>query len=251
LNRCVAGLVVVLGCWTALPAGDTPLYVSVAVSLRPALEDAIAEYRTGGERPEILLNSGGSAMLLQQIRRGAPADLLISASLDEIDRLVDEGLAVADTRRRLASNRLVVVVPRGARLPSSVGDLVGAGFDTVVVANPKTAPLGRYTRQALAALGLWERLEPRTVQAENARHALEYVARGEVAAGVVYLTDAQLRGDRVSRGPEIPLRLHDPIGYEGVVLDGASRPEAAAALLEWLTTPVAQAVLDRHGFATP
>jgi molybdate transport system substrate-binding protein len=251
LNRCVAGLVFLLGCWTAPPAGDAPLYVSVAVSLRPALEDAIVEYAAGGERPEFLLNSGGSAVLLQQIRRGAPADLLISASPDEIDRLVDEGLAVAATRRRLASNRLVVVVPLGATVPSSLDDLAGAGFETVVVANPKTSPLGRYTRQALGALGLWERLEPRTVRAENARRALDYVARGEVAAGVVYVTDAQLRGDRVNRGPEIPGRLHDPIGYEGVVLDGASRPEAAAALLEWLTTPVAQAVLDRHGFATP
>ena len=106
-------------------------------------------------------------------------------------------------------------------------------------------------RQALGALGLWDRLESRTVQAENARHALDYVARGEVAAGVVYVTDAQLRGDRVSRGPEIPGRLHDPIGYEGVVLKGASRPAAAVALLEWLTTPVARAVLDRHGFAPP
>jgi molybdate transport system substrate-binding protein len=251
LNRCVAGLVFVLGCWTAPPAGDAPLYVSVAISLRPALEEAIAEYCSGGERPDVLLNSGGSAVLLQQIRHGAPADLMISASSDEIDRLVDEGLAVAATRRRLASNRLVVVVPLGAPVPSSVNDLAGAGFDLVVVANPRTSPLGRYTRQALGALELWDRLEPRTVQAENARYALDYVARGEVAAGVVYVTDAHLRGDRVSRGPEIAVWLHDPIGYEGVVLQGTSRSKAAAALLEWLSSPVAQSVLDRHGFAPP
>jgi len=251
LNRCGAGLVFLLGCWTALLAGDAPLYVSVAVSLRPALEDAMAEYGGGGERPEVLLNSGGSAVLLQQIRRGAPADLLISASPDEIERLVEEGLAVASTRRRLASNRLVRVVAADATVPSSINDLAGKKFDTIVVANPRTAPLGRYTRQALVALELWERLGPRTVQTEHARYALDYVARGEVAAGVVYVTDAQLHRDRVRRGPEIPVRLHDPIEYEGVVLEGASRFEAAAAALDWLTTPVARAVLDRHGFATP
>ena len=249
--RGVAGLVFLIGCWTAPLAGDAPLYVSVAVSLRPALEEAVAEYRPRGERSEVLLNSGGSAVLLQQIRHGAPADLLISASPDEIDRLVKEGLAVAATRRRLASNRLVVVVPPGVTVPRSVDELAGVEFDTVVVANPKTAPLGRYTRQALGALGLWDRLEPRTVQAENARHALDYVARGEVAAGVVYVTDARLRGDGVGRGPEIPVRLHDPIRYEGVVLNGASRPAEAAALLEWLVSPVARAVLERHGFAPP
>ena len=243
-----AVLVAAIGCWPALAATGQPIRVSVAVSLRPALEDAVAA-RPGG--PEVLLNAGGSAVLLHQVRRGAPADALISASPEEIDRLVDEGLADPATRRRIASNRLVVVVPPSVAPPDGVADLARPAFHHVAVGNPKTSPLGRYTRRALDALGLWDELAPRLVLAENARHALDYVARGEVAAAVVYATDARLLGDRVRAGPTIPAGLHDPILYEGVVLRDTRLPDETSALLDWLASEPGRAVLARHGFGPP
>jgi molybdate transport system substrate-binding protein len=220
--------------------------------LRPALEDAAAAYRrAAGGGVEIVFNTGASGVLLQQARRGAPADALISASPREIDILIDEGLAIASTRRSIASNRLVIVVPRTTAPPKAVDELSGSGFAAVAVANPKTAPLGRYTHQALEATELWDRLESRLILAENARQTLDYVARGEVDAGVVYATDARLLEDRLRVGPVISAGLCDPISYEGVVLADARRANDAAALLEWLVSEAGRESLARHGFLPP
>ncbi len=243
--------VLVSGTGPAASAAEAPLRVSAAISLRPALEEAFEAYRADGAVGRIVLNSAGSGVLLQQARRGAPADVLISASSREIDLLLDEGLALANTRRRIASNRLVIVVPRGAEPPRELAALAGPEFGALAVANPRTAPLGRYTRQALESLGLWSRLKPRLVPAENARQTLEYVARAEVEAGVVYATDARLLGERVRSGLPLDGDLHDPIGYEGVVLADTRRPEAAAALLEWLASPRGAELFARHGFLAP
>jgi molybdate transport system substrate-binding protein len=225
--------------------------VSVAVSLRPALAEAVDVWRGIRADVPVTLNSGASGVLVQQLRRGAPADLFIAASPIEIDGLIEEGLARQGTRRRLASNRLVIVVPRGAVPPDEIEGLLAARFAIVALGNPKTAPLGRYTRQALRGAGLWPALEPRAVQAESARQSLDYVGRGEVDAGIVYATDARLGGARVLTGPELPAELHEPIAYDGVVLAGARRAADAAALLDWLASESGREVFARHGFLPP
>jgi len=236
---------------TAAPAKHAELHVSVAVSLRPAVAEALAAYRSQQPSVDVLLNAGGSGVLLQQALRGAPVDVLISASPEEIDRLVAGDLALAASRRRIASNRLVVVTPAGLPVPARVEDLLLPEFDRVAVGNVRTSPLGRYTREALQALGLFERIRGRLVPAENARQVVEYVARGEVAAGIVYRTDARLLEDRVVTGPEIPSDLHAPITYEGVVLAAPGKQRTSVSFLNWLASEPGQAALARHGFRSP
>ena len=87
--------------------------------------------------------------------------------------------------------------------------------------------------------------------AENARHALDYVARGEVDAGIVYVTDLRLAGDRVRPGPRLAENLHPPIAYEAIVLRGASRAAEVAAFLDWLASPAGRPALAAFGFAEP
>ena len=87
--------------------------------------------------------------------------------------------------------------------------------------------------------------------AENARQVIEYVARGEVAAGIVYRTDARLLGQSVVTGPEVPSHLHAPIIYEGIVLVSTRKQLASASFLDWLASESGQAALARHGFRAP
>lgn len=249
----LSAVLLVLACQVhaAAFAGQDVLQVSVAVSLLPAVREAVESYRGQEPSVEVLLNAGGSGVLLQQALRGAPVDVLISASPVEIDRLVAEQRALPETRRRIASNRLVVVTPPSRPVPAGLDDLLRPEFDRIAVGNARTTPLGRYTREALLSLDLWERLQSRLVPAEHARQVLEYVARADVAAGIVYETDARLLAGRVVSGPEVPARLHTPIAYEGVVLTESDHPAAAEAFLDWLTSEAGRAGLDGRGFRSP
>ena len=138
-----------------------------------------------------------------------------------------------------------------AVLPADLEDLRRPEFEHIAVGNVRTAPLGRYTREALRALDLWDHLRGRLVPAENSRQVVEYVARGEVDAGIVYRTDARRLEDRVVPGPEIPSRLHAPIIYEGIVLSAPEKQSASLSFLDWLASEPARAVLARHGFRSP
>ena len=233
----------------AAAPGET--LVSAAVSLRPALTEAAATYRAEHGGPEIRINTGASGLLLQQIRRGAPVDLFVSASSREIDALEVDGRVRPGSRVAVASNRLVVLVPAGERAPEELAALADPGFGRVAIGNPKTAPVGRYAERALRELGLWDALEPRLVFAENARQTLEYVARGEVSAGVLYRSDARIAAGRVELGPEIPAAAHPAIRYEAAVIDDAPHPDAALAFLHWLVSDAGRKILARHGFLPP
>jgi len=228
-------------------AGE-PLRISVASSLKPAVSEALDGFPS--EEPP-LLNAAASGVLLQQAVRGAPVDVFLSASPLEIERLVSEGLALGGSRRLFASNRLVVIAPCDAPAPGALDELRQSRFDRIAVANPRTAPLGRYTRQALEAVGLWEALAPRRVLGENARQVADYVSRGEAPAGIVYRTDAMLLVGRVCVGLEIPSELHSAVAYEGVVIRDTARPREAEALLDWLASGDGRAALARHGFLPP
>jgi len=220
-----------------------PLQISVAISLLPAMR----EFATSGG-PAMLLNAGGSGVLLQQARRGAPVDLFFSASPDELDVLAGERLLVEGSRRSVATNRLVVVVPADADPPATLEELKLPSYARIALGNPRTAPVGRYAAAALRSTGLLPALESRVVHGENARQVLDYVARGEASAGVVYRTDALLLSDRVRLGPLFPVESHPPILYQAAVLAGSRNPRGAEALLDRLLTPAGQQVLRRHGF---
>jgi len=229
----------------ALPlSAASPLQISVAISLAPAVRRAVAE-TSSEDAPRI--HAAASGVLLQQIRHGAPADLLIAASPSEVDSLIDSGLADPATRRVLASNRLMLVATRGEAAPSRAS-LEDGTIRSLAVANPRTAPLGRYTRSWLEQLGLGVDPPFRLIVAESARQTLEYAARGEVDAAVIYASDASRMADRLTQGEAIDPQTHEPIAYVGVVLTASSQPNAALALLERLAGEAGRSAFLAEGF---
>jgi molybdate transport system substrate-binding protein len=161
-------------------------------------------------------------------------------------------LIVRDTRRVFARNVLTVIKPADSRLDlSKPPDLLDARVGRIVIGNPKTVPVGQYAEESLRALGLWERLQPKLVLAENVRQALEYVARGEVDAGFVYTTDAAVRADRVKEAFRPGEETYRPVLYPVAVVASAKQPALARAFIELLASPEGQVVLTRLGFQPP
>ena len=247
-------LVALGGCGAGSPAASGEeegggLTVSAAVSLREAFVEIGELYRarTGGS---VSFNFGASGSLQKQIEAGAPVDVFASAGARQMDELAARGLIDAETRRGFARNTLVLVVPEGSQLNlTSLSDLAGPAVRRVAVGNPKTVPAGQYTEQAFAGAGLGDRLQPKLVVAEDVRQVLDYVARGEVDAGVVYATDAREAAGRVRVAAVAEEGTHEPITYPAAVVRDSRRKQAAREFVELVAGAEGQAVLRRHGFA--
>lgn len=254
-RRALAAVAAALGAGAASaqarPVAPTAaLTVYAAASLREAFEEVgRAWISQGGAR--LRFSFAASGTLARQIEQGAAASLFASADEEWMDWLQKRGLLAADTRLSLLSNRLALVVPADR----AVGATLAPGMDFAallgpegrwVTGDPASVPVGRYAQTALARLGAWQTAAPRLVRAENVRVALAFVERGEVAAGVVYETDARA-SKRVKVAALFPPDSHPPIRYPFAVI---ARHDSAAArdLLRFLDSPGARERWQRYGF---
>lgn len=226
--------------------------VFAAASLTNAFEDVGKAWQAkGGSPPKF--SFAASSTLAKQIEQGAPVAIFASADEQWMDYLVERKLVDSASRRDLAANRLVLVVP--ADKPSTVDLKPGLDFaklfagERIATGDPAHVPVGRYAEQALKSLGGWNAIAPRLVRAESVRAALAFVERGEVAAGIVYSTDAAI-STRVKVAGTFPANSHPGIVYPVALVAGRA-DDAARTFYAFLTGPEARAILRRHGFGDP
>jgi len=195
---------------------------------------------------EVEANYAASSTLTQQIVQGAEADVFLSADTKWSDFLAKKGLVAR--QRELLGNRLVIVIPADSKLRvSGPADLTKVAIEHLALAEPSSVPAGRYAKQALTQLGLWDRLMDKVAPAEDVRHALAYVETGAAEAGIVYATDAAV-SKRVKVAADIPEKLSEPIRYPAVLLRHAAGNASADAFCRYLSSAAATRVFERYGF---
>jgi len=221
------------------------ILVFAAASTTNAL-DEIRGHFTKSSGTEVQTSYAASSTLAQQIVNGADAEVFLSADAKWADHLASKCLVAQ--RRNLLGNRLVVVLPADSTLKvEKPEDLLGAGIEHLALGEPKSVPAGKYAKQALTRLGLWDRLQGKVVSAQDVRHALTCVETGAAEAGIVYATDAAI-SKKVQVAAEIPEKLTEPIRYPIVLLKHGESRAAAQAFYRHLSSPEATKVFKKYGF---
>jgi molybdate transport system substrate-binding protein len=197
----------------------------------------------------VTLSFGASPTLARQIEQGAPADIFFSADTDWMNYLQKKGYIAGGSRRDLLGNRLALIAAPGEATSITIMphfDLSRAlGSHKLALADPASVPAGKYGKAALTALGVWKSIANKVVPAENVRVALEYVARGEAAYGIVYASDAKI-APKVKLVGLFPPNTHPAIIYP-VALTKTASP-AAKDFLAFLGSPQARLIFKTAGF---
>ena len=230
-------------------AGAAQITVSAAASLTDAFKEIAAGFEKAHPGTTLRLNFAASGVLLLQIEQGAPVDVLATADQATMDRAAQAGRIDATTRRDFATNSLVLVEPaQGGLGLTRIEDLAQAKVERIAIGKTRTVPAGRYTQQVLERAGVWESLQPKFVQADSVRQALDYVSRGEVEAGFVYRTDATLMADKVKIAATAE---NADVLYPAAVVAESENKTEAAAFLDFLEHEGARKILARYGFGQP
>ena len=225
---------------------DDELLVFAATSLTDAMNEAAAEFEaSSGVKVEV--SFGPSRALAQQIASGAPADLYFAAGQPPMDFLVEGGQVSEGGVVRLLSNKIVLITGEDAPSISGIDGLADSGLERVVMPDPEIAPAGNYTKTALQNLGLWERMQPRMVFANDVRATLSYVQTGNADGGFLYQTDAATADDVVVLDI-VPTDSYPDVVYPAAVVQGAENREGAEAMLEFLRGEAAREIFRKHGF---
>jgi len=240
-------LVIVLSAAEA-PA-ESALTVAAAISLRDAMPELIEAFEEGTDAGGVAVSYGASGQLRRQVEAGAPIDVIVFASMEDVSQLARRGFIIPGTQRVVATNSLVLVGPIGApsltfatidRLPDD---------ELLAIGEPASVPAGRYAREVLRALGKWDALHGRVIFGGHVAAVLEYARRGEVAAAIIYLTDAANADDIAvldrATGAWVP-RIETVAA--AIVGD---RAERARSFIGLLASHRGGEILAAHGFGAP
>ncbi len=228
-------------------AGAEELVISAASSLTNAFKAIGEAYEKQYPSAKVLFNFGASDVLMRQIIRGAPADVFASADQSARDRAAAAHMIMASSRHNFTANSLVVIVPADREITAvSLPVLMTARIKRIAYGDPASVPVGRYTEDALKAVGMWDLVRAKSVLAADARQSLMYVAHGEVDAGFVFGTDAAVMPGRVKVAMTVPTPV--PITYPIAVVKDSHRTAAAMRFIEFVLSPAGQAALAKYGF---
>lgn len=242
----LASVLAVMTCLGTAHAGE--VQVAVAANFAGPMEKLAAQFQKDTGHKAVVA-SGATGKFYAQIRNGAPFEVLLSADDETPARLEAEGRVVAKTRFTYAVGRLVLWSARASYVDATGAVLKTGDFTHLAIANPKTAPYGAAAVAVIDKLGLTARLQPRLVQGENIAQAFQFASTGNAELG--FVAQAQVWRDgkfTAGSGWIVPAAMHAPIRQDAALLTRGAKNPAAQALLDYLRTDKAKALIRAYGY---
>ena len=238
----------VVGCGSDESPDSVTLTVYAASSLKGAFEELGERFEDAHEGVQVEFNFAGSADLVAQIQQGAPADLVATADLANMEKLAGDDL-LASPAEAFATNTLTIAVPDDNPAGiDALDDVAREGVHLVVCA--PAVPCGAAAAQVEKAAGLdWQPVSEEPSVAD----VLGKVASGEADAGLVYVTDVRATTAGV-RSVDFPLAAQVVNTYPIAPIEphsqtsGEEEARLAAAFVELVLGTEGQQVLADFGF---
>jgi len=196
-----------------------------------------------------VLSFGATGSFYAQIKNGAPFDVLLAADDDTPLKIEKEGLSVVGSRFTYATGQLVLW-SKQAGLVDDKGEVLRSGkFQKLAIANPKLAPYGLAATETLTQLGLLSELQPKIVMGESIGQTYQFLVTENAQLGFVALSQVFADG-KITQGSAwvVPAKLHNPIQQDAVLLNSGKSNPAAAALLTYLKSDKARAIIKSYGY---
>jgi molybdate transport system substrate-binding protein len=229
---------------------EAQITVAAAISMKDVLGVLEKKFSERHDSLKVIFNYGASGILQKQIEEGAPIDLFISAAPSQMNALEEKGLLLPGTRREIAGNRVVLVVPAGSSVVKRLEDLKKPEVRTIAIGETRSVPAGQYAAEALRNLGLFEALQSKFVYAQDVRAVLTYVSGRDADAGFVYETDSRST-DKVVMATALPAGSYPPVVYPAAVVRNSQNVADAKSFLEFLASSEARAIFVQFGFTPP
>ena len=222
------------------------LTISAATSLTDAFTELAKQFRKVNKGVKVRLNFGSSSTLLTQIQLGAPSDIMASADLTNLEKLVASGNVVVTPKVFARNTMAIAVKPGNPKSVRSVADLASLSF---IALCGKTVPCGVYASSVLTRAGVVI-TESKVTRGIDVKATLSAVANGDADAAIVYKTDV-LAAKKTVVGIDIPGAQNVKAMYGIAPIRGSKNPANAKAFIDFVLSEQGWQILKSFGFERP
>jgi molybdate transport system substrate-binding protein len=221
--------------------------------VQPVMNEIIPQFeRTSGHRVSIVYGTVGE--MADRVQKGELADMVI-ASGPQIESLEKLGKVAAGTRTDLAKTGVGLFVRKGASKPdiSSV-----EAFKRIMLASKSIgwndpaagAPVSIYMLGAFERMGIANEMKAKTTAFRQRSERFEAVARGDIEIGFNQISEIVAASGIDFLGP-LPAEIQHYTPFTAGIVASSANQEAARALLAFVASPAAMAIMHSRGFETP
>jgi molybdate transport system substrate-binding protein len=215
--------------------------------IRAPIQKMIPDFeRKTGHTVKATFGSGNGTK--QQVIKGEAFDVpIVQPPLAEV---LATGHVIAASETPLATVAVAVAVRKGAArpdisTPEAVKKMLLAAKSVSIPDGARGAAAGVSFDETLKKLGIVEQMKPTLRRVQGGINAMAVLARGEVEVGLTFLSEIHDPGVEIVG--LLPREISTPTALVGYVSAHAKAPEAAKALLMYLSSPEAAEVYKSLG----
>lgn len=225
--------------------------IAAAADLKFAMDEVVATFKKDNPGDVIEVIYGSAGKFNTQIQQGAPYDLYFSADIAFPRQLTEHGLAGSDIKP-YALGRIALWSGEMDASKMTLESLTDPKITRIAIPNPRHAPYGRRAEEALRASGLWEKIEPKLVFAEDMIQVMQFAQTGNAQAAIISLSFA-VNPDIARQGGYwlIPDNLHEPLEQAFIITKRAEGNALAKRFADYVSSAPARAVMTKYGFVLP
>ena len=217
---------------------------------KPMTEIAAAFEKATGHTAK--LSFGSTGKFVTQIENGAPFEVFFSADETGPSKLEKDGYAVNGSKHIYALGKLVLWSATPGLVDEHTKVLSTGNFKHLAIADPKLAPYGAAAVDYLDKQQLLEKLQAVLVLGENITQTHQFISSGNAELGFVALSQVIENGEiGTGSGWIIPSEQHKPIKQAVVLLNLGKDNPAALALVDFLKSDSAKAIIKQYGYQLP
>jgi molybdate transport system substrate-binding protein len=249
--RMVAAIAIAAGVSTlallgAGAANAAEIKVLVSNALKSTMEELVPQFEKASEH-KLVITFGAAAEIKTSIEKGAAVDVAILTTA-ATDDLIKEGKLTAAGRADIARSGAGVAARKGAPKPdiSTTEAFKHALLDAKSIAYVEAGATAPYIKSLFERLGIADQIKSKLKPQPTSNPAAKAVANGEAELGITQISEILPYAGAELVGP-LPAEVQLYTVYPAAVAADTKEPDAAKALIKFLTAPAAIAVLKAKG----
>ncbi|MFI3331221.1 MAG: molybdate ABC transporter substrate-binding protein [Rikenellaceae bacterium] len=235
-------------CFSLATSAQTKVNVAAAANTRDAVGEIAALFEKKNPNIKLVINFGSSGMFVQQISNGAGFDIFLSADKDFALKLESAGKTIGLVRD-YAYGKLTLYSKNLPVETLGLKALDDKSIHRIAIANPQSAPYGKYAVDMLTDLKLFDKYKSKIIYGENIGTTAQYVFTGNAEIGFIALSqikspDANTQGHFYI----IPSELYSPIIQSCVLIKTPSSKPEAKEFMDFLFSSESKEIWIKYGY---
>lgn len=226
--------------------------IAVAANVSYAINDLKTAFNRQYPHTKVQVTLGSSGKLTAQIKNGAPYDLFMSANMIYPTALYKEGHSLTKPLV-YAQGSLAYLSAKQQHFEKGIQLIKEKGIRKIAVANPKTAPYGIATIEALKNAHLYEDVKNKFVYAESISQTVSYAI---TAADIGFIAQSSLFSPKMSKYQknihykEVDPKLYTPINQGMIILKKAQGNSEVREFYDFILSKEAKKIFHKFGYRT-